>query len=103
MEKLTIKKTPKGKEFLYEVFNEAGQKIGQRKSPREYVAAAVYVPGSKYPSYDYENRDAHGRPTAIIATRETYDVASWIGRLDLVGKNQDVARNGARVAYLVTI
>lgn len=90
MENLTIKKTDKGKEYLYEVFNAAGEKIGQRKSPREYVAAAVYLPGAQLKRED----------GTIWREFKEYYVESWIGRLDLVGKNRDVAKFGASVAYL---
>jgi len=92
MEKLTIKKTAKGLEYLYEVFNAQGEKIGQRKSARDYVAAAVYVPGQVL---------TYG--SGAQYTYKGYVVESWIGRLDLVAKNVCVAKYGASVAYLENI
>jgi hypothetical protein len=91
MENLTITKTPKGKEFLYEVFAD-GVKIGQRKTARVYVAAAVYLPG-----HEIKNRE--GKVWRVV---EKIGVASWIGRQDLIAGNVDV-KEGAKVARLVTI
>lgn len=96
---LTIRKKTKGINHTYEVFAD-GVKIGQRKSNREYVAAAVYCPGFKWNTY---GPDENGQRVVVGQSEQgpgVFSVASWIGREDLIMKNNEV-NFGAKVARLV--
>lgn len=96
---VTRKAVSKGKEWLYEVFQD-GEKIGQRKTSRDYYAVAVWPKGSIYRRWIYNTTPGSKEPAKTVdEVRKDAYVAGWIGRPDLVPGHADI-KNGATAAIL---
>lgn len=96
---VTRKAVSKGKEWLYEVFQD-GVQIGKRKTSRDYYAVAVYPKGSTYRSWIHNTTPGSNEPAKPIEkVREEAYVAGWIGRPDLIPGHVDI-KNGAKPAIL---